>query len=62
MRFVGLLKVGKRNEKLVPVVSLLKTVVGKLIYLYCNYSVYASDCLNVLNMIMFEMGLVFYIC
>ncbi|KAK9233092.1 hypothetical protein WN943_023341 [Citrus x changshan-huyou] len=28
MRFVGLLKVGKRNEKLVPVVSLLKTVVA----------------------------------
>ncbi|KAL9459563.1 hypothetical protein AB3S75_002879 [Citrus x aurantiifolia] len=29
MRFVGLLKVSKRNEKLVPVVSLLKTVVGR---------------------------------
>ncbi|KAL9459567.1 hypothetical protein AB3S75_002883 [Citrus x aurantiifolia] len=29
MHFVGLLKVSKRNEKLVPVVSLLKTVVGR---------------------------------
>lgn len=53
MHCVGLLRVSKRNEKLVPVVSLLKTVVGKLIHLYCNYRVFVLDCVNVLNMIIF---------